>query len=309
MLYITGITGHTGRWFLKKLSNERYDDKIRVVMRHSESDAPEKYKIFENTGLDIEYAVGDLNDEAFLKKSMAGVDTIVHIASISLSEKIINAAISNCVSWAILVHTTGRFSKYKSASEGYIKIEDSILMKRDKIDVTVLRPTMIYGSSGDRNMYRLVTYLAKHKFFPVFGSGQNLMQPVHAKDLGFAYYDVLTHPEITKNKEYDLSGLSPITYRKIIETISGYLGRKNILINIPFGLSVFAAKIYNALLGKYAIISVEQVLRMQEDKDFSHEAASRDFGYTPYSFEDGIKGEVEEYLSGKRVDFSGITYK
>lgn len=52
-----------------------------------------------------------------------------------------------------------------------------------------------------------------------------------------------------------------------------------------------------------AMISVEQVLRMNEDKVFSHEDASADFGYSPKGFEEGIRGEVEEYLQDKRSPF------
>lgn len=309
MLYVTGITGHSGKWFLKRLEAENYQEEIRCAMRHTKEDAPEKYELFSDTKLNISFAIGDLEDENFLQESLEGVDTIVHIASISLSEKLIDAAIEAGVKWAILVHTTGRFSQFKSASAGYIQIEDGILQKRDKIDITILRPTMIYGSSGDRNMYRLVTYLDHHKLFPVFGDGSNLMQPVHAKDLGNAYYDVLIRADITKNKEYNLSGKEPVTYGHIIKIISKYLNKKTKLINIPFSLSVTATKIYNGILGKHAIISVEQVLRMKEDKAFSHEAAAKDFGYSPYAFDEGIKMEVEEYLSGIRVDFSEIKYQ
>ena len=46
--------------------------------------------------------------------------------------------------------------------------------------------------------------------------------------------------------------------------------------------------------------NVERVLRMKEDKVFSWEEASKDFNYTPMSFEDGIRREVADYL-GKRV--------
>ena len=50
-------------------------------------------------------------------------------------------------------------------------------------------------------------------------------------------------------------------------------------------------------------VSVAQVLRMNEDKVFSHEAASSDFGYTPKGFGEAIRGEVEEYLQRKRLSF------
>ncbi|MDD4566107.1 MAG: hypothetical protein PHE79_11620, partial [Eubacteriales bacterium] len=61
-------------------------------------------------------------------------------------------------------------------------------------------------------------------------------------------------------------------------------------------------------LFKNAIITVEQVMRMQEDKAFSHEEAYRDFGFDPLPFEEGIREEVDEYLAGVRVDYSGVRY-
>ena len=309
MLYITGLTGHSGKWLLKRLEQEKYPETVRVVMRRSKEADPSKYEIFEHSPLKLEFAVGDLADPSFLENSLEGVDTLIHIASIHHSALLMNAAVKKQVRRAILVHTTGRLSKFKSSSAEYIAIEDTLLTLRDQIDITVLRPTMIYGSSGDRNMYRLITYLARHRFFPLFGNGSNLMQPVHARDLGNAYYDVLMNPDKTRNKEYDLSGKEPITYRDIILCISRELNRKILLIPVPFQLSLLAAKLYNFLFRSRAIISVEQVLRMREDKAFSHEAAARDFGYNPLSFEEGIREEVQEFLTGKRVDFSKIRYQ
>lgn len=314
MLFVTGITGHSGRWFLRRLEEEGYQGNIRCVMRNTREEAPEKYSIFCNSKLNIEFVVGDINDESFLNESLKNVDTILHIASITLSSKIVNAALLNRVNWAILVHTTGRYSKFKRASEGYIKTEDEILEKTiykkggQILNCTIVRPTMIYGSSADRNMYRLVEYLNGHRFFPLFGDGNNLMQPVHARDLGNAYYDILINPEKTKNKQYNLSGKEPQKYIDIINTICLVLKRRVFIIKIPIGFSIFAAKIYNAVF-KNAVISVEQVMRMQEDKVFSHEEASKDFGFAPVSFEEGIQEEIREYLDGIRVDYSNIRYQ
>ncbi|WP_179865755.1 NAD-dependent epimerase/dehydratase family protein [Bacillus wiedmannii] len=293
MLYVTGITGHTGKWFLKKLVSENYTGKIRCLVR-KESDT----SFIDQAGLDIEKVYGSLDDKQVLETTMNGVETVMHIATIKFSNNVMDAAIKNNVKWAVLVHTTGRYSNYKSASEEYIEIEDNLLNKRNKIGITVLRPTMIYGSSGDRNMYKLVDYLYKKKFFPMFGKGENLMQPVHAKDLGDAYYNVLLNREKTFNKEYNLSGKAAIAYIDLVKCVSKTLNRKNVIVKLPLWFSILAAKIYNAV-NKKAVISVEQVLRMQEDKDFRYDEASKDFGYSPITFEEGIKGEVEEYLNHK----------
>jgi hypothetical protein len=65
-------------------------------------------------------------------------------------------------------------------------------------------------------------------------------------------------------------------------------------------LSLLGVKAYNAV-SKNPQISVEQIMRMNEDKVFSHEAAFRDFGYRPASFPEGIRAEVEEYLAGMKL--------
>jgi nucleoside-diphosphate-sugar epimerase len=292
-LYITGITGHTGNWLLKRLICENYNGPIRCVVRKGSDTS-----LIDESGLDIEKVYGDLEDADFLKESTKGVTTIMHISWIMHSPKIVEAAIANQVNWAILVHTTGRFSKYKSASEDYINIEDSLLELKDKINLTVLRPTMIYGSAADRNMIKLIDFLNRFRIFPLFGKGENLMQPVHARDLGNAYYDVLMNPSFTMNKNYNLSGKNPLTYRKLIETVSKKLNKRTTLVTLPLGFSVFSARVYNKLTSK-ALISEEQVLRMQEDKAFSYEKAKNDFGYNPIDFEEGIQEEVELYLKSK----------
>lgn len=290
MLYVTGITGHSGRWFVERLVNESYKGMLRCVVR-GDSDTG----FLDNSGLDIEKVVGDLNDPKFLITSMSGCTAVLHIASIKFSEDVVNAALYNNVEWAILVHTTGRYSKYKSASAEYIDIEEHVLKYRDRMGITVLRPTMIYGSSRDQNMYKLISFLHRFKFFPMFGEGENLMQPIHARDLGNAYYDVIVNRRTTFNKEYNLPGKRHLSYMDLVRTVSNTLGRRNVIVKIPLWISILAARVYNAL-DKKAIISVEQVLRMQEDKAFEYEDAMRDFGYSPISFEDGIVEEVNEYL-------------
>ena len=293
LLYITGITGHTGSWLLKRLIKENYKGPIRCVVRKGSDTS-----LIDQSDLNIEKVYGDLDDAAFLKESIKGVKTIIHISWIMHSPKIVEAAIANNVNWAILVHTTGRFSKYKSASEEYINIEDSILELKEKINLTVLRPTMIYGSAADGNMIKLIDFLNRFRLFPLFGKGENLMQPVHARDLGNAYYDVLMNPNITMNHNYNLSGKNPLTYKKLIKTVSKKLNKKTVLVTLPLGFSVFSARIYNKITSN-ALISEEQVLRMQEDKAFSYERAKNDFGYSPIDFEEGIQEEVELYLKSK----------
>ena len=46
-------------------------------------------------------------------------------------------------------------------------------------------------------------------------------------------------------------------------------------------------------LAKKQPVRREQILRLQEDKAYSHEEAKRDLGFTPRNLEAGLQKEIE----------------
>ncbi|MDK9844537.1 NAD-dependent epimerase/dehydratase family protein [Staphylococcus equorum] len=290
-ILITGANGHSGKIFLNNIENNRKNiyEEIHVVVRNSSLD-----DFIERSPLNIIKHVGDIKDSDFVENITKDIDVILHIAGIQMSELIFYKAIENNINWIISIHTTGRYSKFKSASAEYIDIEDKLLKLRDKINITILRPTMIYGSSRDRNMNKLIKFIDRFPIYPIFGNGNNLMQPVNAKDLAIAYQQVIENSEITINENYNLSGKYPIKYKNLISTVSQHLNKKTVLVKLPIIFSRFFVRICRKLVPKFPL-NEEQVLRMKEDKDFTHLKATKDFGYNPMSFEEGIVEEIKEY--------------
>ncbi|NHN34322.1 SDR family oxidoreductase [Paenibacillus agricola] len=298
MLLITGITGHTGGYFLKELINNKYEGAIRCIVRNTSNTSS-----IDNSRLNIEKVVGDLDDPEFINRIMVGVHTVMHIYNIHHSPMIVQAAIENKINRAILVHTTGIYSKFKYASEGYKIIEGKIseLIKNPKCptSITILRPTMIYGDLCDRNMSKFIKMVDKLRIMPVINGGRSLIQPVNARDLGVALFTVLMSQKETTGKVYDLSGEKPIKMIDVFKIITKELNLKTIYISVPLSIGVSLARILKILtLGK--IDSIERVQRMGEDRSYSHNNATIDFGYNPMSFEKGIKIEVQEYLKKNR---------
>lgn len=294
MLLVTGITGHSGRYFLKELINNKYEGSIRCIVRETSDTS-----LIDNSGLNIEKVVGDLNDQELMNQAMVGVDTVVHIYNIHHSPTIVQSAIKNNVERAILVHTTGIYSKFKIASQEYKEIEKKVLdLAKDShcpISITILRPTMIYGDLCDRNMSKFIKMVDKLRIMPVINHGNSLIQPVNARDLGKAFFIVLMSPDETAGKAYDLSGNKPIKMIDVFKLISQELNKNTFFISVPLSLGVFMARVLKAItLGK--INYIERVQRMGEDRSYSHDDATRDFGYRPMSFEEGIRIEVQEYL-------------
>lgn len=294
MLLVTGITGHSGRFFLQELIKNKYHAPIRCVVREGSDTS-----LIDSSGLNIEKVVGDLEDQEFMNNVMSGVNTVVHIASIFYSVTLMRAAVKNDVKRAILVHTTGIYSKYKSASEEYSNIEKSIdeVIKEwnSTIGLIYLRPTMIYGYINDRNMMVFVKMVDKLRLFPIIDQGRNLLQPVNGRDLGRAYYQVLRKQNIMSG-DYILSGERPITMKELFQLISQLLNKKTTFISVPISLGVIMAKFLKVCtLGKVDFI--ERVQRMGENRSFSHERARADFDYKPMSLSEGLKIEIEEYLT------------
>ena len=288
-LLVIGTSGHSAKYFFERLAKENYQKKIKCLLRsHSQID---HLKCF---NLNLEFIYVDFDDIDSLKTSMEGVKTLLNIAGIRVSEKIVRAGTEVGVNWFICVHTTGRYSKFKSASAEYIEIEDTLL--KEFSNLTILRPTMIYGSSRDQNMYKLIKYIHNNMFFPVFGNGNNLMSPVHAQDLGNAYYDVLQNRNTAFGNQYNLSGKYDITYISILEETASALSKKVFFIHLPIWFCLVGVYLINLVFGSRFPILVEQVLRMKEDKVFSWHEAYSDFGFSPMSFKDGIRIEVDEFI-------------
>lgn len=291
MIAITGITGHSGRYFYQELIKHNYNDTIKFLVR-SESDTS-----FIENKLNFHVISTDLNDIDALSTAFSGVETIIHIAGIQYTPFIIKAALRSRCRRLIAIHTTGCYSKHKQAASEYIRIDDSLLKYRDKIKITILRPTMIYGDLCDHNMSKFIRMVDKFKVYPNIAYGNCLIQPVHAEDLGKAYYQVMTSV-ITEGKDYILSGDKPIQMIECLKIIQQELGCHTLFVPIPLWFAVIGAKCLK-LITLRKIDIIEKVLRMGEDRSFDHQAATDDFDFKPRSFNEGIHYEINQYKGVK----------
>lgn len=290
-LLITGLSGRTGRYFLNEIISNNYNDyEIYATIRNSTTVLHESIKSIEV----------DLDDFNKLNEIMNNFDVVFHIVNIKKSINIVKAALNNNVKWVILVHTTGIYSKYKSAAQEYLEIEKEIdeIVKNKDIKITILRPTMIYGSLDDQNMSVFIKMVDKLKIFPVINGGKYSLQPVHQEDLGKAYYLVLINKEKTMGNNYILSGKEPINLIDILKIISNKLNKKTIFISVPYSISYFGAYLLNLVsFGKVNI--KEKVQRLIEPRAYPHDKASNDFGYNPQSFNEGIEKEILLFINEK----------
>jgi nucleoside-diphosphate-sugar epimerase len=287
MLLITGATGHSGEWFIKMLIAEKYDKKIRCSVRETSN-----FSLLKSSGLNIEIMVGNLKDPSFVNELLDEVSIVINFTGLKCVNNLVNSENFKFIQWIISIHTTAIFSKYKLLSKEYQEIESRLI--NSGIDYSIARPTMIYGSQKDRNISKLITYFQKYSFFPIFGKGENLIQPIYAKDVATAIYSIFKNKAFVVNKSYNIAGKYPITYNELLRMVAKALNRNITFIHIPYNISYILIRLLNSLISKFPI-STEQIMRMNEDKVYDYTEAFKDFGFSPISFRHGIDLEILEY--------------
>ncbi len=244
--------------------------------------------------------IGDTLDGKFVERICAGCDTLLHIAGIHSSRVVVKAAARAGVKRMVLVHTTGIYSKYKYAGEEY-RMTDSICYKicrENGIGLTILRPTMIYGTMNDGNVSTFIKMVDRFPAMPTVNGAHYVLQPVWCKDLGVGYFQCLMETA-TIGHDYNLSGCEPIELRKMFDVIAEQLGIKRRYISCPYPIAYAGAwMVY--LLTRKSVDYREKVQRLVEPRAYGHEDAAKDFGYRPANFADGVKEEIQEYKKWKK---------
>lgn len=283
MILLTGATGFLGEFVLQDLINKEYE--VTCFVRSSSNlDLIKK--------LGVNYVYGDLDDFNSICAALEGIDSLINIASLGFGHapNIIKACEQTGVKRTIFISTTGIYTKLNPESKD-IRLEAEKLIMQSGLDYTIIRPTMIYGTPKDRNMSRLVRYLKRVNILPILGDGTYMQQPVYVKDLADVIVKAYEN-SISIKKAYNISGEKAISYNDVVDLTSEALGIKVLKVHIPMTLSYYLLKIYERL-SKKPKLKAEQVLRLNEDKDFSYEEAQIDLGYKPLGFDEGIKLEVE----------------
>ena len=299
ILVLTGVTGFkSGSVFVEHIANniakvkEMFPSGIRVICRETSKTE----KVEKLLAGHVEIKRGSFLDKAFMQEVFRGADTVIHVAGIHWSRELVDAAVEDSVRRLILVHTTGIYSKYKAAGEEYRKTDAYVEKncKNNGIILTILRPTMIYGNIHDGNVVQFIKMVDKLPIMPVVQGALYELQPVHYKDLGKAYFDVLMNEKTTANHNYNLSGGEVIQLRDMLSVIGSNLGKKVKFISFPFWFAYSIAWIlYLLSIGKTDYR--EKVQRLCEPRVYDYENATRDFNYKPRTFREGIVDEIFEY--------------
>ncbi len=151
---------------------------------------------------------------------VAGIERIVHISAIGADTRSASA-----------------YARTKAAGEQAV---------RDAFPTaTILRPSVVFGPE-DQFFNRFAAMALLAPMLPLIGGGETRFQPVYVGDVGDAVVRCLEDPAAA-GRTYELGGPRTYTFRQLIDLTLAEIGRKRLLVNLPFGLAALQARVMSIL--------------------------------------------------------------
>lgn len=248
---ILGGSGFVGRALVARLLAR--GDRVRVLSRDAEAAA--------RTPAGAEPLVGDVFDEAFLRKSFDRADAVINLVGIlnergddgrgfhrvyvELADTMITAmqatGVRRLLQMSALHAGDGDSHYLKARGEAEARVRTSVL------DWTLFRPSVIAGP-GDGLFCRFAQLLRFAPALPI-GRADARFQPVWIGDVVDAFLRALDD-EITVAGSYDLVGPEVMTLAEIVRLTASTKGWTRFVVSLPDVFGRMQAEVGEHLPGK-----------------------------------------------------------
>jgi nucleoside-diphosphate-sugar epimerase len=220
----------------------------------------------------------------------AGIDTVLSLGPLDAFVAWFESA-GLAPGRVVALSSTGRDDKRDSTDPAERRIAEVLdgaerrlfeLGRERGANITVLRPTLIYGGGRDRTLSAMVALARRFGVVVLPVGATGLRQPVHVEDVAGAVLACL-RADATAGRAYDLPGGETISFRAMVERSIGRQRPGTPVWTVPRWLFQSAL----AVAGRFGFKPVSSGFadRAARDQTADPSEAQRDFGYRPRRFE------------------------
>jgi uncharacterized protein YbjT (DUF2867 family) len=251
---IFGGTGFIGRYVVERLADR--GARILVISRSPRSHGVHLQPLGAVGQIVVQSA--DLSSEAGLRRAGAGAAGVVNLIGIlhetrrqrfaevhgALPGRIAAAARAEDVPRMVQISAIGADAAAASAyarskAEGERRVREAFPA------ATILRPSIVIGpEDGFFNRFAALARLLPA--LPLIGGGTTRFQPVYVGDVAGAVVAALER-EDCQGQTYELGGPQIYTFAELIRYMLQVVGRRRLLVNVPFGLANLQARFLELL--------------------------------------------------------------
>ena len=289
MLLVTGATGFLGGHLIKGLIDEGY--KVGALVRD-----PEKGSTLKAQGVQLHK--GDMTDPESLKEATKGVETVINLVGIiSGGEKLYRivhtdgtrnlarAAKDNGAKRFIYISANGA-SKEGATAYFRTKWEAEDEVRNSALEYTIFRPSVLF-EPNDAFVNQLAFGIKMSPVFPVFGSGENRLQPLFVSDLVRGIVKSLAEPKAA-NQSIEMGGPYALSFNEIVDAVADALNKKVYKVHIPISMIKLSTRLMGMVLKKPPV-SIDQVVMLEQGNVCDITRMRDIFGIEPVPFNEGIR--------------------
>jgi nucleoside-diphosphate-sugar epimerase len=269
-ILVTGAGGLTGSEVVARLA-ERAE--VVAVVRSRRPAAHPRVKVVQ----------ADCTDPTSMNPLIAECDIMVHVAGIRLGHALAKTNIG-AIRRLVVVSSAGVYSRSRAAAVDYLAGEAALLAVRPEI--TIVRPTMVYGSERDRNVHHVIALADRIRMLPLIGGGSAWLQPIHYEDLARAVANLALSEG---SGVVNAAGAERISISAAAYAILLGLGLRPRLLELPATPFLVAGRVVDRVFGTRFR---ERVERLREDRSADISPFVGLTGVSPRSFDVGVRDEI-----------------
>ncbi|MEX2497795.1 MAG: hypothetical protein WD397_02825 [Wenzhouxiangellaceae bacterium] len=163
---------------------------------------------------------------------------------------------------------------------GRAEQELKTLAEKRGFDLTLLRPTLVYGGDGTSALSAIRKWLERRNWAPIAGRG--LRQPVHADDLA-DLIRILVARHQPGCETFDLGGGETLPYPEFVRRVGASAGVNPTLLRIPARVITPLLRLAHRL-GRFQSITPAMVARQRMDLVVDDTKARAQLGWNPRPF-------------------------
>jgi NADH dehydrogenase len=290
-ILVLGGTGFVGRSVCERLTERRADGRITVPTRRPQHANGVRFL----PTLDAVQA--NVHDDAALARLVAGQDAVINLVAIlhgsaadfervhvALPRRLAQACTQAGVRRLVHVSALGADPALAPAPSNYLrsKSEGEKVLAESGLDVTVLRPSVIFGTD-DRFMNLFAKLQALAPVMPLAG-GDARFQPVWVEDVAAAIVAVLDRTD-SIGRAYECAGPAVYTLSELVYLAGRWSGHERPQLRLPMALGRLQALAMELLPGE-PLMSRDNLDSMQRPNVASAGAPGlADLGITPTALE------------------------
>ena len=279
-ILIFGGTGFVGRELISNLIKK--GNKIVSVSKKNSID----YVGVINKFIDLTSSCKEV-DEALTKLFIDyKFDSILLLSSILHSEKVLSYCTYLESVRFIAISTTSVLNKKASKFHIDKVIKSELHIKSKLKKFVIVRPNMIFGSQGDRNISKVFESIKKRPIVFLPGLNGGLIQPVFFKDFAKLLQNLVILEKFPSGQTYHIGGPKPITSRRLIKLLARELGKFVLIVPIPRFIMFFFNKLF--FIKKLIPITNEQINKMTESRSIDNSDVRYDLNMNLTSYSEAI---------------------